>query len=152
MLYTVSTKYAMMALTALATQKARQPMKADMICGVTGIPEPFLASLSGSLMQAGILDFDKGQTGGLRLARSPSEISLADVVRAIEGEHYFRDCIFAIDPCDGTAKCPWHEVWGPTRDRIVEFLEQTTIQDLADVGKQPLTVSRAAKSRPRRVR
>ena len=152
MLYTVSTKYAMMALTALATQKSGQPMKADMICRVTGIPEPFLASLSGALIQAGILDSVEGEHGRLRLARSASEISLAEVVRAIEGEQYFRDCIFAIDPCDGTAKCPWHEVWGPTRDRIVEFLEKTTIRDLANVGKQPLTVSRTTKGRQRRKR
>ncbi len=152
MLYTVSTKYAMMALTALATQKAAQAMKAGVICEVTGVPESFLASLCGSLIQAGILDSEKGQTGGLRLARSPSEISLAEVVRAIEGEQYFRDCIFAVDPCDGTDKCPWHEVWGPTRDRIVGFLEQTTIQDLAEVSEQPLTVSRTTKGGQRKKR
>ena len=147
MLYTVSSKYAMMALTALAKQKAGQATKAGVICEVTGVPEPVLPSLFGSLIQAGILDSDKGQTGGLRLARSASDISLAEVVRAIEGEHYFRDCIFAVDPCDGAAQCPWHEVWGPTRDRILEFLEQATIQDLANVGEQRLTVSRTVKGR-----
>lgn len=54
MLYTVSTKYAIMAFTVLALQKAGQAMKADMMCEVRGIPEAFLASLSGSLIQVGI--------------------------------------------------------------------------------------------------
>jgi DNA-binding IscR family transcriptional regulator len=53
------------------------------------------------------------------------------VVRITEGDVFFEDCLLTIEPCSGSADCSLHTVWGPLRDHIVSFLEETTVEDVA---------------------
>ena len=130
MLYSLTTKYAVIALVELAEREAATPVRD--IARAREIPSAFLAKLVPPLVRAGILTSMRGKTGGISFARDPSEVSLADVVRVIEGDGYFRECVFEIDPCPGDPNCPLHDVWDPLRDRIRDFLEDTTIKSVAD--------------------
>jgi len=130
-LYSLTTKYCVIALTHLATQPPDEDVQVREIARATQVPPAFLARLVPTLVRAGLVRSQRGVGGGVRLARTPTEIALADVVRATEGEGYFHDCLLTVDPCNGTRGCPRHVVWGPMRDRIVTFLETTTIADLA---------------------
>ncbi len=129
-LYSLTTKYAVIALVELASRAGPVPVR--YIAGSRGIPPHFLAKLIPPLVRAGILRSARGKNGGISFARDPSEVSLADVVRVIEGEDYFRECVFEIDRCDGDPNCPLHDVWDPLRDEIIRFLRQTTVKDVAD--------------------
>ena len=130
MLYSLTTKYAVIALVELAEREAATPVRD--IARAREIPSAFLAKLVPQLVRAGILSSTRGKNGGISFARSPSRVSLADVVRTIEGEGYFRECVFELFPCDGRPNCPLHDVWDPLRDRIRDFLEDTTIKSVAD--------------------
>jgi Rrf2 family protein len=147
-LYSLTTKYCAIALTHLATQPPAEDVQVREIARATQIPAAFLARLVPTLVKAGLVRSRRGVGGGIRLARSPTEIALADVVRATEGERFFENCLLTVDPCDGTQGCPLHSVWGPTRDRIVTFLETTTIADLARKSRPQR--GKEARARPAR--
>ncbi len=102
-----------------------------------GIPYPFLAKIFPQLVRAGIVTSIRGRGGGVRFARHPSEVSLADVIRAIEGDRFFDDCLLNLDPCRGHEDtCPYVNLWDPVRDRIREFMESLTIGELAKRRKE----------------
>ena len=128
--YSLTTKYSVIALVELARQNGQ--MRVKEIAAARGIPPYFLAKLVPALVRAGILASMRGKTGGISFARDPGKVSLADVVRVIEGDGYFTECAFETFPCEGRASCPLHDVWDPLRDRIRDFLEDTTIQSVAD--------------------
>jgi len=130
MLYSLTTKYSVIALVELARQNGQ--MRVKEIAEARRIPQHFLAKLVPPLVRAGILTSMRGKTGGISFARAPSAVSLADVVRVIEGDGYFEECVFELDPCPGRPDCPLHNVRDPLRDEIIRFLSETTIQAVAD--------------------
>jgi len=130
MLYSLTTKYAVIALVDLASREGPVPVKE--IAQAKDIPPYFLAKLVPPLVRAGILSSTRGKNGGISFARDPGGVSLADVVRVIEGEDYFRECVFELDRCDGDPNCPLHDVWDPLRDEISRFLHETTVNSVAD--------------------
>jgi len=131
MIYSTSSKYAVMALIFLAVHQNDRPVQIREISESTGIPRHFLAKLVQTLVKAGILSSTKGRGGGIKFVRSPKEITIAEVVRVIDGQQAFQNCIFGLQSCDGTRNCPIHPMWGPTRDKIIDFLENTTVAELA---------------------
>jgi len=131
MIYSTSTKYAVIALIELAVRQNDRPVQIREISASTGIPHHFLAKLIQTLVKAGILSSAKGRGGGLKFVRSPEELTIAEVVRAIDGQQAFQSCIFGLQSCDGTKNCPIHPVWCRIRDQIINFLENTTVADLA---------------------
>ena len=134
MLYSQTTKYCVMALAVLARQQTDQGVRIRGLARDTRIPAPFLGQLIPVLVRAGFLTSKRGRNGGLQFARPAAEIHLADVARVAEGEIFFEDCLLTLDPCDGWRGCSLHTVWGPLRDHIVSFLEETTIEDVARAG------------------
>lgn len=130
MLYSLTTKYAVIALVELSSREGATPVRE--IAAAREIPPSFLAKLIPPLVRAGILTSTRGKNGGISFARDPSGVSLADVVRLIEGDGYFEECAFELDRCAGDPSCPLHDVWDPLRDEIVRFLRETTVKDVAD--------------------
>ena len=80
---TARADYAVRALLVLATAEA-PPVKADVVAEAQGIPRHFLDNILADLRRAGLVITARGADGGSRLARPAAEISLADVMRAIE--------------------------------------------------------------------
>jgi len=81
---TARADYAVRALLVLATAEA-PPVKADVVAEAQGIPRHFLDNILADLRRAGLVVTSRGADGGSRLARPAAQISLADVMRAIEG-------------------------------------------------------------------
>jgi FeS assembly SUF system regulator len=77
--------YAVVLMTAAARRPAGARLSATELAGDTGVPLPTTQKLMGQLATAGLLDSARGATGGFSLARSATEISLADIVEAVEG-------------------------------------------------------------------
>ena len=131
--------YAVRAAVELAAAEDEKPVKAERIATAQEIPLNFLENILGELRHAGIVRSHRGAEGGFRLAKPAAEISVADVIRAVEGPlasvrggppeeaHY------------GGAADSLPRVWIAVRVNLRRVVEQVTIADIA----------RAASSRPR---
>lgn len=83
----VSTKsdYALRALIEMSSYSGNSPLSAEEIGRLQDIPHGFLQAILADLRRAGIVLSVRGQSGGWRMARTPAEVSVADVIRAVDG-------------------------------------------------------------------
>lgn len=84
--------YAVVMMAAAARYPAGAPLSATLLAGETGVPLPTAQKLTGRLAAAGLLVTTRGTGGGFRLAKSAGEISLADIVEAVEGPIFMTSC------------------------------------------------------------
>jgi len=85
--------YAVVLLAAAARYPARARLSATLLATETGVPLPTAQKLTGRLAAAGLLVTARGAGGGFRLARDASDISLADIVEAVEGPIAMATCV-----------------------------------------------------------
>ena len=130
MIYSTSAKYAVLACIELAARRDLRPVQVGQIAEAAAISRHFLAKLVQALVRADVLTSTKGRGGGVQFARSPSQVTIGEIVEIIDGRHALQDCMFGLESCDGSRGCAIHPAWGPVRDQIVGFLENTTIADL----------------------
>ena len=97
---TRASSYAVHALVFMATQKENRPVASRTIAKARGVPERFLLKVLKPLVSARVLHSIKGPNGGYCLAKSPSEISLLDVVEAVDGP-FGKQSSFAREEADG---------------------------------------------------
>ena len=116
-------------------------LKRDALAARQDIPIEFLESVLLDLKHAGIVQSQRGASGGFRLARPPTEISLADVIRAVDGPiaDVRGDRPERIE-YPGPARHLQH-VWIAVRASLREILEGTSLQDLVD-GQPPPEIIR----------
>jgi len=95
------------------------------------IPTHFLAKILQQLARKGFLRSSKGPTGGFALRRAPDDITLLEIVDAIDGLAEYERCPSGITECNDEAPCGMHESWKELRSRIIGYLEGTTISDVA---------------------
>lgn len=82
---THASSYALHAVVYMAKEKAKEPLASHVIAEAKGIPERFLLKILKPLVAAGVLRSTKGPRGGYVLARPPSEITMLEVVEAVDG-------------------------------------------------------------------
>jgi len=87
--------YAVVMMAAAARHPAGARLSATLLAGETGVPLPTAQKLTGRLAAAGLLETARGTGGGFRLSREAGEISLADIVEAVEGPIVMTSCIDA---------------------------------------------------------
>ena len=134
--------YAVRAATELASAK-EGPTKGDAIARAQDIPLRFLENILGDMRQAGIVRSQRGAEGGYWLARPAKEISVADIIRAVEGP-----LANIQDQAPEQTKYPGNaerlsEVWIAVRASLRGVLENVTLADLVD-GKLPARVDKLA--------
>lgn len=96
----------------------------------------FLTKILQQLTADGLLESYKGPNGGVRLTRGSDEVSLLDIVRAIDGDAMFKECALGLPGCGHMTPCPMHDKWTVTREQIREMLEKTTLKELSSRGKE----------------
>ena len=95
------------------------------------IPPSFMAKILRALVRARLLRSTRGVHGGFSLARPATEITLLDVVEAIEGPLALTSCMGGeIDGCEWSAECPAHPVWARVQDKMAEILRGSTLEML----------------------
>ncbi|MEU7562017.1 RrF2 family transcriptional regulator [Streptomyces eurythermus] len=123
--------YAVRAVLELAVRQGNGPVKAEEIAAVQDIPHKFLEGILGDLRRAGIVDSRRGGGGGYRLARAAPAITVADVIRAVDGPIVSvrgeRPTGLAYS---GTAR-PLLPLWIALRANVRRILEGVTVADLA---------------------
>lgn len=144
---TAKVDYAVRAAVELAAHSAtsgpKVPMKADAVATAQDIPVRFLETILAELRRSGLVSSQRGSEGGYWLARPPGEISVADVIRAVEGPlANVRGAPPEEVDYEGAARELQH-VWIATRVALREVLEATTLGDIAS-GALPAGVSERA--------
>ena len=128
--------YALRALIVLGLNYSDSVVRIQTISAAQNIPKRFLEQILNDLKAAGILESRRGITGGYRLRRSPEEITLAEVVRLIEGplapvscvsERFYEKC-----SCPNEEKCGIRSIMKEVRDAIVKVLETVTVAQLCE--------------------
>jgi FeS assembly SUF system regulator len=97
--------YAVVLMTAAARRNAGERLSATELSAETGVPLPTTQKLMGQLAGAGLLDSVRGASGGFSLARSAGEITLADVIEAVEGPIAMTVCSEGRTDCALDAHC-----------------------------------------------
>lgn len=137
MLVTAKADYAVRAVLELAALDAGGYLSAEGIAARQNIPRPFLIKILQQLRMAGLTETTRGAEGGHRLARDSAEISLGDVMRAVDGS--LAD-VYGFVPQHqaplGPA-APVAEVWAELRHRVEDLLENVSIADIL-AGAIPL--------------
>jgi Rrf2 family protein len=135
---TAKADYAVRAAVELAA--AGELVTAEHIAQAQGIPVNFLENILRDLRRGGIVDSRRGQQGGYTLARPAEEISVADVIRAVEGP---LANVRGQPPEDleyGGSSAKLRDVWVALRASVRSVLERVTLADLAR-GELPAEVS-----------
>jgi Rrf2 family protein len=122
--------HAVRALIVLAGLRKDEYRGAAAIAEQNDAPGNYLGKLLQQLARRGLVQSQKGLGGGFRLARQPGEISLYDIVEAIEDVSRWYECILGRPTCGEENPCPVHEQWGPVRDAYLKLLKETTVADL----------------------
>lgn len=139
---TAKADYAVRAVLELAVRAGDGPVKAAAIAAAQDVPAKFLDNILQELRHAGLVTSSRGSHGGHALARPPEEVTVADVVRAVEGPL----AAVAGRPPEGLEEGPLREVWVALRVNLREVLERVSFADLA-AGRVPEPV-RALTRRP----
>ncbi|MCL5027210.1 MAG: Rrf2 family transcriptional regulator [Chloroflexi bacterium] len=125
------TDYGVRALLYLAEHSGEGPVQSADIASHQEIPEAYLEQLLGTLRKAGIIRSTRGPQGGHVLAVAPDQVTLADVLLALEGPPSPMDCVGDIEECQRAASCALREVWRDVGRASQQVLESTTIGELA---------------------
>lgn len=97
-----------------------------------GASEAYLSKILQRLASAGLVRSFRGPGKGTELGRAPGAITLASLIRAIEGSKTGDECILGLGVCSEETPCVLHKKWVPIRIAIRELVEETTLADLAE--------------------
>src|SRR6202165_3421634 len=138
MMFSTKAEYGVRVMVELARRAGDDPIPLAEIATHDGLPLAYLEHLVARLRKAGLVDSRRGSRGGYLLARSPMEITMAEIVEALEGSIAPIECIS--EASDGSIvcsreshnerACPTKLLWTRVRGSIVSTLQETTLADL----------------------
>jgi Rrf2 family protein len=155
-IYSTTCAYGIHAVCRIAVMAPDGYARIQEICRNSDLPPLFVTKILRDLVRAGILRSAKGRHGGFGLARPADKLRLLDIVEVIDGVQSHRQCIVGLARCDDRQPCPQHDSFKPIRHRIISYLTETTVRQMADallaksamVGR-PIPLSRPDSPSPR---
>jgi Rrf2 family protein len=136
-LFSRQCEYALQAVMYLALKPGREMTSIRELAEKIDIPYHFLAKILQDLTYKGLLVSQKGPMGGFALAKSAKEITLFDIVEAIDGAGFATDCVLGFPECSGKNPCAVHEQWGEVREDIRAMLVNKNVAQMAREMKKP---------------
>jgi Rrf2 family protein len=137
---TAKSDYALRALIEIARRTDGTPVSAEELGKLQDIPHGFLQAILADLRRAGVLVAQRGQSGGWRMGKDADDVSVADVIRAVDGPLV---SIYGLRPESveyNEAAAVLQHVWIASRHSLRDVLEKVTVRQLAE-GKLPRSVS-----------
>jgi Rrf2 family protein len=123
--------HALRALASLAQMSNGTYVGAADLAKATGAPRNYLGKLLKALSREGLVESQKGRSGGFRLARDPARITLLDVMEPAARVTRWTGCFMGRTTCSNIDPCALHNRWSTARDAYFQFLKETTVADLA---------------------
>jgi Rrf2 family transcriptional regulator, iron-sulfur cluster assembly transcription factor len=124
--------YAVRAALHLARAHGDARRKAREIAVAMDVPVSYLPQILGDLVRAGIVSSAAGPEGGYELAREPGDVSLLDVVLAVDEGPRQTECVLSGGPCRWETACAVHAPWVRAQEALMAEMAATTFAVLAD--------------------
>jgi len=122
--------YALRAMLYLARLQPGERAATRVIAEKQEIPASFLAKIISQLSIAGLIETSRGARGGVSLKHATTDISLLDVIEAIDGPIVIEDCTLDPSSCVFGEECPIHDVFTEAREEIVRKFKDSTFDKL----------------------
>ena len=130
-------RYGLKAIIDLAIYSDKEPVALSSVAERTGISISYLEQLIAKLKKAELVNSIRGAQGGYVLAKSPKEISVGDILRALEGNLSLVECAGddGTNICEGADMCVTKVVWKKISDSINETVDKMMLSELVDESK-----------------
>jgi Rrf2 family iron-sulfur cluster assembly transcriptional regulator len=125
--------YAVRAMLALAGDSDSDWLSVPRISASMAIPARFLPAVMTDLVRAGLVEGRTGRTGGYRLRRPATSISLLDVIEAVEPEPDPRTCVLRGGPCGRDGLCAVHDAFSAARTSMLARLAEVSLADVSGI-------------------
>ncbi len=129
-------EYGIRGVLYLAHQDNGKVSMLSAIAKAQDVPPRFLAKIFQALAKAGIVKSHRGAKGGFSLARMPADVTMKDVIEAIEGPIFLNVCLMSPGECSRDKICPMHTVWEEAQKKMMEVLGRANFADLAKAERQ----------------
>lgn len=130
MILTTKARYAVMAVIEISEHEKTQPVSLTTISEKQKISLSYLEQIFSRLKKAGIVDSIKGPGGGYVLAKDPSAINIADIIKAMGESIKMTRCKTGAGCVTVSSKCKTHHLWRGLENRIYEYLESVSLNNL----------------------
>lgn len=128
---TLTADYAARVMIYMASLPAGTRASRDHLASAASAPVHFLSKILQILTRSGLLVSHRGATGGFSLARPPEELTLFDIVDAIDGPILLNRCLAPGKTCDRQSWCAAHLLWADAQRTLVGILRSASLADLA---------------------
>jgi Rrf2 family iron-sulfur cluster assembly transcriptional regulator len=108
-----------------------------------GISFHFLTKILQMLTARNLMVSFRGPNGGIALSKPASDISLQEIIEAIDGTALFEACLLSLERCDQAGPCRLHESWVKERERLKELFTSTSLQTIKDGSSRGDFLSRS---------
>lgn len=135
MIYSKPCMHGLRAVIYIASRNVESPVRGEDIAREEDLPQPFLSKILKILSSRNILHSVRGPGGGFRLARTAEEITLLDIVEAIDGLTQFEECALGWKTCQDDKPCPLHNSWKDMRLSLKDYLSRTPVAALVQMEK-----------------
>lgn len=135
MKFSTKVRYGVRAMVDLAVRNSGTPVLVKDIASRQEISGRYLEHLMLVLKKAGFIRSIRGSKGGYVLARDPSDVTMRDIVEALEGSLSPVECIEDGRVCSRSGTCAARDMWTRVKTGMVRALESVTLKDLADAQK-----------------
>ena len=133
-----SCAYGIQAALYLASAGRHRPFVSTHQMGeALGLSPHFLAKVLRRLAAEGLVRSKRGPNGGVALARPADEVSMKDLVLAIDGPALFQECVLGLPACGDQKPCPLHDAWEIRRFDLTEAFKKATVAHMAEQTASP---------------
>lgn len=134
-----SSDYAIQGLIYLASRQGDEPIAVDEVARARGVPKHYLSKIFQLLMRHGLVSSYRGTGGGYILSRPAEEITLRQVLEAVEGPLVVSQCVVPVgcQRCEHAESCSVKDFWHGIRTILLEMLEGATIGDMLQEKAAP---------------
>ncbi|WP_035244517.1 RrF2 family transcriptional regulator [Desulfonatronovibrio hydrogenovorans] len=125
-------RYGTRLMLDMAEQQGKGPIRIRTIASRQGISEKYLEKIVRLLRKAGLVDGLRGPGGGYVLSKAPDEITLADILEAVQGRIELCPCLGEPETCEKHLSCKTRKVWNDINQVIWTKLKKISLSDLRD--------------------
>lgn len=123
--------YALRVLGYMASkQNKNKVFMRNELSNICGVPDSFLGKIMQALAREGILRSERGKKGGFKINKSPEEVTVYDIIKAVEGDVMINECLLDKEFCDSSFNCNIQTILGSIRNNLVRDMQKYTLQDL----------------------